>query len=68
MDKLGKWATDDSRQKNHEHASPSLKVGAKATENIIRMGGWPSAAPMVIMFFLALALDFTLDSKIYPSV
>ena len=33
------------------------------------MGGRPSAAlPMVIMVYLALALDFILGSKVYPSV
>ena len=47
---------------------PRVKSRAKANEKMIRMGGRPSAAnPMVIMVELALVLDFTLGSKVYPS-
>ena len=41
---------------------------AKANEKIVRMGGGLLPPPMAIMVSLALALDFTVGSKIYPSV
>ena len=44
-----------------------MKSRAKANKEIQRIGGRPSAAlPMVIMVRLALALDFSLGSKVYP--
>ena len=46
-----------------------MKSRAKANETIITIGGAAFGRPLtVIMVQLALALDFILGSKVYPSV